>query len=53
MGASLRMMGAIVDMATAAAFAEKCKPHETSEVIEALIKAVANGDIKLNWEKKK
>ncbi len=52
MSLELRMIGAVVDKSTALAFAEKCKPHETTDVIETLVKAVVNGDIRVSSEKK-
>ncbi len=41
------LVGAVVDAKTASAFAEKCLPHSTADVIRAIIYAVVNGRLTL------
>ena len=41
------MVGAIVEKKIADEFAEKCKPYDSADVIEAFINSVASGDLKV------
>ena len=41
------MVGALVSGSLVRQFAEKCKPHSTAEMIEALIRGIVNDDLKI------
>lgn len=40
------VVGAMVEKKVADEFAEKCKPYDSSDVIEGFINSVASGDLK-------
>ncbi len=41
------ILGAVVEKDVAIAFAEKCKPHSTEEIIEAFISSIVSGELKI------
>ena len=42
------MVGAVVEGSIARQFTEKCKPYATTDVIEAFIHSVINGDMEVS-----